>query len=237
MLPSYLISEAHRHLLVGELCISYGREGPTVGGKCEPDYLIVEPYRGTFLSRSQADFFKAPGGIEFVDFYVVDRFGLKRYRLLRRRDRASLRHIHEIDLFTGFIKSGVYRDVERAFENYVREYTSTCIFGCLASLALAGISKIDEITDGLESRGKIYHTSGLALYVDLKARSNAIVEVVASAPKVDAFRRIVFRLFEEASGVHWAYMGRLTVLSPSLLLDIFMSRRPRSQLLPSSSPR
>ncbi|MEZ0249230.1 MAG: hypothetical protein ABWJ97_08130 [Thermoproteus sp.] len=236
MLPSYLISEAHPRLSVGELCISYGREGPAVGKKCEPDYLVVEPYRGTFVSRSQADFFKAPGGIEFTDFYVVDRLGLKRYRLLRRGDKASLRRIHEVDLFTGFVKSGAYRDVERAFENYVREYTSTCIFGCLASLALAGISKVDDITDGLESRGKIYYTSGLALYVDLKARSNAVVEVVASAPKADAFRRIVFRLFGEASGVHWAYMGKLTVLSPSLLLDLFMSRR-HPQVLPLSSPR
>ncbi|AEA13270.1 hypothetical protein TUZN_1810 [Thermoproteus uzoniensis 768-20] len=236
MLPSYLIVEMFPRLQIdagGGVCVEYERGGPVIRRDCaDIDYLVVEPYKGVSRRAVPASPF-SNGEAEFLDFYIVGGFGLSRYRILVRNGRASLRRIHDVDLFNGFVKSGEYRVVEKAFENYVREYASGCVFGCLASMALAGVSGIPLPDGAFERRGKIYHAPGLAVYVDTRGRSNTIVEIAASAQKAEDFREITTGLFKEAYGVHWAYMGRLLALSPSMLLDLFLSSPRRAVVGPA----
>jgi hypothetical protein len=231
VLPSYLITESHPRLLIdagGGICVEYARGGPLVRRSCEDvDYLVLEPYRGVSRRNAPARPF-SDSAVEFFDFYVVGGFGLGGYRMVVRGGRASLRRIHEIGLFNGFVKSGEYRAVEKAFENYVREYASSCIFGCLASMALAGLSEVPLPKAALERRGRIYYAPGLAVYVESRGRSSAVVEIAASAQRADEFREMAVGLFREAYGVHWAYMGRLLALSPSMLLDVFLSNPRRA---------
>lgn len=233
MLPSYVITEAFPRLLIeGGLCVEYSRGGPLVKRSCPegPIYLAVEPYRGVRRADSPAAPFRLDRA-EMFEFYVVDGFGLSRYRIVVRRGKASMRRLHEIDLFTGFVKAGEYKPLEKAFENYVRDYVSSCIFGCLASLAFAGLPDAERFAAGLARRDKIYYAPGLALYIESRGRSSAIVEIAASTPRSNVFRDIVMRMFEEARGLHWAYMGRLTVSTPSLFLDVFMPRVRKERVL------
>lgn len=229
MLPSYLITEAFPVLSVGKgLCVEYSRGGPIVRWECRegPNYLVVEPYRGVRRVDKPASPYRLDGS-EMFEFYVVDGFGLNRYRIVIKDGKASLRRLHEIDLFTGFVKAGEYRPVERAFENYVRGYVSSCVFGCIASLAFAGLPDAERFAAGFARKNGIYYAPGLALYIESKGRSSAVVEVAASTPKSDVFKHLVMDMFEAARGLHWAYMGKLTVLSPSLFLDVFMTKIKR----------
>lgn len=229
MLPSYLITDVFPILPIErDLCVEYARGGPLVRRVCreEPSYLVVEPYMGVRRADKPASPYKLDGS-EVFEFYMVDGFSLKRYRVVVRDNKASLRRLHEIDLFAGFVKVGEYKPVEKAFENYVRGYISSCVFGCLASLALAGLLDAEKFAAGLARKNGVYYAPGLALYIENKGRSSAVIEVAASTPKSDIFRRIVMDVFEEARGIHWAYMGKLIASSPSLFLDVFMPKAKR----------
>lgn len=231
MISSVLISERYPELPIKfkerEICVAASREGPQIADKChDASYLVVKPYEGVLQAKDSLEPYGTAGReIEFIDFYMIDGLGISRYRLVNKGGRVSQRRLVEIDLFQGFVKSGLYGEVERAFENYLRGYSSTCIFGCLASLALAGFSEnIYDIVRGMSKRGKIFYSPGVAIYLDVKGKVSAIVEIASPASHVELFRELVMEFFRESRGLHWAYMGRLAVSRPSLFLDIFMPR-------------
>lgn len=233
VLPSYVITGRRRKLgvRIGDktLCVEAGPEGPLIVAGCEPDYLVVEPYRGVRAASAHlepASF----GAAKFLEFYLVSGFGVHKFKLVvEQSGRAKLRRSYEVELFNGFIKSGQYKELERAFENFVRAYAGSCILGCAASLGLAiDPSNLFDLSAGMRKIDGLYHEPGIALYVEERSRSSAVLEVVASTAVVYKFRRILMRAFEESEGLHWAYMGRLVRSRPSIYIDVFLPRPRRN---------
>jgi hypothetical protein len=186
--------------------------------------LAVEPYRGVFPGSSPLKPAEAASA-KFLDFYAVSGFGIAKYRLVERGKRMSLRRSHEVELFNGFVKAGEYKELEKAFENWVRAYAASCIFGCAASLgAAADIEAVAGLARGARRMGDIFYKSGLAIYIEPHSRSSVVVEAVAAVSAVDEFRALLMAVLEASNGLHWAYMGRLLRSKPSAYIDLFLPR-------------
>lgn len=189
---------------------------------CRGDYLEVLPYRGVERREGPAPM-AALGGMRQADFYAVDGMAFRHYVVTVQGRRVRLKAVEWVELFDGFVKEGEWREVEKAFENHLRQYISACLLGCVASLALVGGRPPVE---GLERRGELYLAPGLAVHVRRRSRHVTVFEVVAHVAASEAFRSLVLDAFRGAEALHWAALGRLKVARPSLFLDVFLSRVP-----------
>lgn len=216
----YLITRRHPSLpLEGGLCVELDG-GIRVWRSCRGDYLEVLPYRGV-ARREEPVPMALLGGLRQVDFYASEGMSLKHYVVTLQGGKARLRAVDWVELFDGFVKEGEWAEVERAFENHLRQYVSSCVLGCVASLAAVGGR---PPVDGMERRGELYLAPGLAVYIRQRSRHVTVVEAAAHVAASEAFRRVVWEAFRGARALHWAALGRLRAARPSLFLDVFLSR-------------
>lgn len=206
------------------LCIRLRNNKPYLSpGECDPDYLVVRPYRGVFVSREPLTPARTYYGEEYIDFYTINRLNLSHYYIYLNR-KIKMKKTHDINLFNGFLKAGEYEELETAFENYVSMYIKRCFTACIMSANLIGdIFSFIKIFRNLKNVDGIYVGEGISIYVKSPWRHSIIVEISSSPSASELFKQMSSELFKIAHGVHWVYFGR-SAFGRSPLLDVFFPK-------------
>ena len=166
-----------------------------VSERCRGRYLVVEKGRGVRAAAGQA-----AGGVVYVAS------GPPRKVVV---EGGVLRVEDGLDLFEGFVKKGLWRELESAFYAAVARYASRCIY-CTA-LVEAAFS------------APPHPRRGSGIFVEVARQAKAYRVLVVSAPgHSDAFKKEVEKLFRLSAHIYAIRLG----IPSDAPLDLYAQPRP-----------
>ncbi|AFA39522.1 hypothetical protein Pogu_1495 [Pyrobaculum oguniense TE7] len=192
----YVLTKSYNSLPLRDGCLRLVGDVPLlVGERCRGRYLVVEKGRGVRAATGQA-----AGSVVYVAS------GPPRKVVV---EESVLRIEDGLDLFDGFVKKGLWRELESAFFAAVARYASRCIY-CTA------LAEATFLTPPHPRRG-----SGMLVEVVRQAKTYRVL-VVSAPGHSDVFKREVERLFRLSVRIHAIRLG-IPLDAP---LDLYAQSRP-----------
>ncbi|MCX8137721.1 hypothetical protein [Pyrobaculum aerophilum] len=187
----YVLTPRFNSLPIGDKCVKLVGEIPVLlEGPCKGRYLIIER-RGVYASDKPL--------AEASVFYVAAGYP-------RRVEAAGgvLIATDGLDLFNGFTKRGLWRELEPSLHTAVAYYAGRCAY-CTAYIE--AVFKIPP---------QPYKSPGMAVEVEKSGKTYKVVAVAAPGHS-DGFKTAILRLIRQISSIERISLG-ITVDAP---LDLY----------------